>query len=58
VNVALILWLSGLDVFQGWGGARQNKQTVKGAAQGKSAANAHRGRLLGFAVNRFLIFDF
>jgi len=53
VNVALILCLSGLDVFQGWGGARQNKQTVKGAAQEESAANAHRGRLLGFAVNRF-----
>jgi len=53
VNVALILCLSGLDVFQGWGGARQKKQTVKGVAQEESAANAHRGRLLGFAANRF-----
>jgi len=53
VNVVLILCLSGLDVFQGLGGARQKKQTVKGAAQGESAANAHGGRLLGFAVNRF-----
>jgi len=53
VNVALILWLSGLDLFQGWGGARKKKQTVNQAAQGESAANAHGGRLLGFAANRF-----
>ncbi|WP_445176180.1 hypothetical protein [Microcoleus sp.] len=56
MNVALILWLSGWDVFQGLGGARQKKQTVKGAAQGESAANAHRGRLLGSP--RQSIFDF
>jgi hypothetical protein len=48
VDVALILWLSGLDVFQGWACARQKKQTVNLAAQGESAANAHRGRLLGY----------
>jgi len=58
VNVALILWLSGLDVFQGWGGARQNKQTVKGAAQEESAANAHRGRLLGSRRQSILDFRF
>jgi hypothetical protein len=58
VNVALILCLSGLDVFQGLGGARPKKQTVKGAAQGESAANAHRGKLLGDRRQSILDFRF
>jgi len=58
VNVALILWLSGLDVFQALGGAKPKKQTVNLAAQGESAAKAHGGPLLDDRRQSILDFRF